>query len=424
MQGFNATATATAACPTPAFRLHDATALLNSHIPAVAAAATAAVATTADPSGAEPHMPAVSAIKDFVVSSLKERANKEANKAINELGSSVVTWARNRFAGAFTVPVPTLAAALASREHQEETEVKPEEPAKPAICAPSPPSGSSRKGSWTYMRGVSLALSELCQETSHVGAPIPLTAIFERSTYHLPCVLHVLIPCHPVRQHQSVLGVLLGPHVEKDVPKRLIQLANEKVIVFDPFKQHVIVPEETQQKCVLCSLTRELTAGFGFRYAWKRTELLASGVDPADLRVYGPALTKGLSPSKRVTNAAVEDYKDQFRLRYGEKRAVRREESLVSIADAVFPAGPPAQDDDDEPFERHVHRTTRGQSILVDMAYALDKPGDAQEGLVAGVSAGVARRGYSVMSDMSAIIHHRDELQAENHRLGVKLRFD
>jgi hypothetical protein len=41
------------------------------------------------------------------------------------------------------------------------------------------------------------------------------------------------------------------------------------------------------------------------RYVLRRQELLAEGVNPADLSVYGAALTQDLSPSKRVTNADV-----------------------------------------------------------------------------------------------------------------------
>lgn len=67
---------------------------------------------------------------------------------------------------------------------------------------------------------------------------------------------------HTVRQHQSAF-VPLGPHAERDIPRRLIQLvrhlilsqvtsdhlqANEGVVFFDPFKEYVIVPEATRQK--------------------------------------------------------------------------------------------------------------------------------------------------------------------------------
>jgi len=41
------------------------------------------------------------------------------------------------------------------------------------------------------------------------------------------------------------------------------------------------------------------------RYASRRQELLDDGVDPADLRMFGAALTQGISPSKKVTNTVV-----------------------------------------------------------------------------------------------------------------------
>ena len=42
-----------------------------------------------------------------------------------------------------------------------------------------------------------------------------------------------------------------------------------------------------------------------YRYTLRRRELLAKGVDPANLSVFGAAFTKGLSTSERVTNAGV-----------------------------------------------------------------------------------------------------------------------
>ena len=42
-----------------------------------------------------------------------------------------------------------------------------------------------------------------------------------------------------------------------------------------------------------------------YRYALRRQQLLAKGVDPANLSVFGAAFTKGLSTSERVTNADV-----------------------------------------------------------------------------------------------------------------------
>ena len=102
------------------------------------------------------------------------------------------------------------------------------------------------------------------------------------------------------------------------------------------------------------------------------------GVDPADLSVFGVALTRGLSPSKRVAKAAVavrflnrksnfladpynaptQSYQAQFLLAQQQRhqepqahpqqkektnktqgRALTREESLLSIADAIRPPG-------------------------------------------------------------------------------------
>ncbi|KAI9453394.1 hypothetical protein BJY52DRAFT_844219 [Lactarius psammicola] len=129
---------------------------------------------------------------------------------------------------------------------------------------------SSKKVSWSYLRGVSLALSELCQDNNYGGDRIPLSIILDL-----------------MKQHQSAF-VPLGPYAGRDVPRRLIQLANEGVVFFDPFKEYVIVPEATRQ-----------------RYALRRRELLARGVDPANLSVFGAAFTRGLSASERVTSATV-----------------------------------------------------------------------------------------------------------------------
>ncbi|KAH9074790.1 hypothetical protein EDB83DRAFT_2353348, partial [Lactarius deliciosus] len=127
------------------------------------------------------------------------------------------------------------------------------------------------------------------------------------------------------RQHQSAFAPL-GPHAGRDVPKRLIQLANEGVVFFDPFKEYVTVPEATRQ-----------------RYALRRRELLAKGVDPANLYVFGAAFTRGISTNERVTNAAVANYREQFLLAQGRTgnrsgAALTRKESLISIADAICPA--------------------------------------------------------------------------------------
>ncbi|KAH9981958.1 hypothetical protein BJV74DRAFT_58686 [Russula compacta] len=196
---------------------------------------------------------------------------------------------------------------------------------------------NSRKVSWSYLRGVSLALSELCQDCRYGGGRIPLAAILDL-----------------MRQHQSAF-VPLGPHAEKDVPKRLIQLAHEKVVFFDPFEEYVIVLEEIRQK-----------------YASRRRELLAEGVDPADLSVFGAALTQDLSPSKRVTNAIVASYKEQFLLTQQQHRkktskshAPTREESLMSIADAICPAALAGRPETELPDRL---ATRRGHSIVMDMA--------------------------------------------------------
>ena len=126
-------------------------------------------------------------------------------------------------------------------------------------------------------------------------------------------------------------------------------------------------------------LTRSLPLFFVIcypRYDSRRQALLAGGVDPADLSVFGAALTQGLSPGKRVTNAAVavsflirtlifladhdyaptQSYKAQFLLARQQQhresqpqqkektsktlgRTLTREESLLSIADAIRPPG-------------------------------------------------------------------------------------
>ncbi|KAI0295365.1 hypothetical protein B0F90DRAFT_1751158 [Multifurca ochricompacta] len=98
------------------------------------------------------------------------------------------------------------------------------------LALPTPQNTFPKKIYWSYFRGVSLALSELCQDCNYGGNPIPLSAILDL-----------------MRQHQSAF-VPLGPHMEKDVPKRLIELANKHVVFFDPFEEYVIVPEGTREK--------------------------------------------------------------------------------------------------------------------------------------------------------------------------------
>ena len=153
-------------------------------------------------------------------------------------------------------------------------------------------------------------------------------------------------------------------------------------------------------------LTRFLLPLFYFvicysRYDSRRQALLTEGVDPADLSVFGVALTQGLSPSKRVTDAVVavrflgwalvffladpdhaptQSYKAQFLLTRQQQKhpepqpqpnvktnktlgcSLTREESLLSIADAIRPPGlGPETDMADEPELPAV--TRRGHSV-------------------------------------------------------------
>lgn len=189
---------------------------------------------------------------------------------------------------------------------------------------------------------------------------------------------------HSVRQHQSDF-VPLGPHVERDVPKRLIELVrshfiwfsnrhaqtvfmsqvNDGVVFYDPIQEHVVVREVTRQKWAVHPLVLHLASvdtTSCSRYALRRQELLAKGVDPANLSVFGVALTKGLFKSARVTNAGVvvrlpassgrtpsdrfpakQSYKEDFLLTQGQMgnksgATLTRHESLMSIADAACPA--------------------------------------------------------------------------------------
>lgn len=80
---------------------------------------------------------------------------------------------------------------------------------------------------------------------------------------------------------------------------------------FDPFEEYVIVPEGTRQKWAFSLVSSGYVSNLDPisllvpRYVSRRQELLTEGVNPADLSVYGAALTQDLSPSKRVTNADV-----------------------------------------------------------------------------------------------------------------------
>lgn len=248
---------------------------------------------------------------------------------------------------------------------------------------PSPARTTSpRKVSWSYLRGVSLALSELCQDDNYGGDRIPLSAILDL-----------------MRQHESAF-VPLGPHVGRDVPKRLIQLANEGVVFFDPFEEYVVVPEATRQ-----------------RYALRRRELLAKGVDPANLSVFGAAFTRGLSPGERVTNAAVASYRGQFLLAQGRTgnnsgAALTRKESLISIADAICPT--PLQPEIELPEAAGVVR--RGYSIVMDVARIIvSRPSqEEEEGTARGNE---LRRGLSVLPELAGIVGERDALVVQKDRL-------
>jgi len=248
---------------------------------------------------------------------------------------------------------------------------------------------SPRKTSWTYLRGVSLALSELCQDGNFGGDRIPLSAILDL-----------------MRQHQSAF-VPLGPHVERDVPKRLVQLANEGVLFFDPFKKYVIVPEATRRK-----------------YALRRRELLAKGVDPANLSVFGAAFTRGLFTSERVTNAAVARYKGQFVCTQGQMgnrtgAAITRQESLASIADAICPARlMPEIEVSEGNNTRDDAIVRRGHSIVTEVARIIGgRPTDSNQEGITTAHRSELRRGPSILPEMSAVVHERDALEAQNNRL-------
>lgn len=248
---------------------------------------------------------------------------------------------------------------------------------------------------WSYMRGVALALGELCLDGQYGGDRIPLSAILDL-----------------MRQHQSAF-VPLGPHAERDVPKRLIELANDGIVIYDPFQEHVIVPEVTRQK-----------------YALKRQELFAQGVDPANLSVYGARFTRGLFKSERVTNAGVASYKERFLRTQGQMgnrsgAALTRHESLMSIADAICPARlmpevEVAEPDKPEGSTRVNAIVRRGHSIVTDIARIITSrpPDSSQEGTAPHAPHGSElRRGLSILPEMTGIIHERDSLETKQNRL-------
>lgn len=100
---------------------------------------------------------------------------------------------------------------------------------------PAPESLVEYSGGLQHSAGVSLALSELCQEDHFGGGRIPLSAILDLSkpssqtSVGASCSDHRGDILNVVRRHQSAF-VPLGPHVEKDVPKRLVQLVRPSLV--------------------------------------------------------------------------------------------------------------------------------------------------------------------------------------------------
>lgn len=256
----------------------------------------------------------------------------------------------------------------------------------PPARTTSPKKASS---SWSYMRGVALAMGELCQDGQYGGDRIPLSAILDF-----------------MRQNQNAF-VPLGPYVERDVPKRLIELVNDGIIFYDPLQEYVIVLEATRQK-----------------YDLRRQELLAQGVDPANLSVYGAKFTRGLFKNERVTNAGVTSYKERFlrtqgRMENRSGAALTRHESLVSIADAICPARLMSEVEVAEPEggTRVGAIVRRGHSIVTDIARIItsNPPDSNQEGTTPQGSE--LRRGLSILPEMTGIVHERDSLENKQDRL-------
>jgi hypothetical protein len=130
-------------------------------------------------------------------------------------------------------------------------------------------------------------------------------------------------------------------------------------------QEYVIVLEATRQKWAVHPLVLHLasvdTTSYS-RFDLRRQELLANGVDPANLSVYGAKFTRGIFKKERVTNAGVavrlpdssdshpvrpifckQSYKERFlctQEQMGNRSgaALTRDESLASIADAICPA--------------------------------------------------------------------------------------
>ncbi|KAH9066840.1 hypothetical protein EDB87DRAFT_1678684 [Lactarius vividus] len=204
------------------------------------------------------------------------------------------------------------------------------------------------------------------------------------------------------------LSAILGLTSERFFRKsHLILQANEGVVFFDPFKEYVIVPEATRQ-----------------RYALRRRELLAKGVDPANLYIFGAAFTRGISSSERVTNAAVASYMEQFLLAQGRTgnrsgAALTRKESLISIADAICPARLMPEIEAPEGNARADAVVRRGHSIMKDVArITTTRPLDDQ----AGTSrTSELRRGLSILPEMTAVVRERDALEAQTSRLRTVL---
>ena len=121
--------------------------------------------------------------------------------------------------------------------------------------------------------GVSLALSELCQDENYGGDRIPLPAILGLSTLipHFTFLprrmnsksnseaaskrVHSAGPSCGERRSQAAhpASTLSDPLTGSAVVHIFISQANEGVVFFDPFKEYVIVPEATRQRWAISS---------------------------------------------------------------------------------------------------------------------------------------------------------------------------